>query len=165
MKIFNSLLASALYLLKINVKPPELFLSMKHQFLSLNLDYIGFSASLLCAVHCAAIPFLFTLVPLSGLQVLSNPWIEYSIVSFSIIIALLSLTHGYRSHHHLKTPLILVLLGFGMIGVGHTLEGNWQETILTPLGAAMVAIAHMVNWKYVRRSQAYPEFQESHRTH
>lgn len=116
---------------------------------------------MLCAVHCAALPFLFTLLPLTGLQVLSNPWIEYSIITFSFIIALLSLSHGFRRHHHLKTPLVVVFLGFGMIGISHSLEGNWQETLLTPLGAAMVAIAHLVNWKFVRRSQTYPEYQET----
>jgi hypothetical protein len=135
---------------------------MKQPFLSLNLDFIGFSASLLCAVHCAALPFLLTLAPLAGLQLLSNLWIEYSIIIFSFIIASSSIIHGYRRHHHLTTPLIMVLLGFALIGIGHSLEGEWQETVFTPMGATLIAIAHNINWKYVGRSQMeYPEYQET----
>lgn len=126
---------------------------MKQQFLSINLDFIGFSASLLCAIHCAALPFLLTLVPLTGLQILSNPWVEYSIIIFSFIIASSSLIHGYRRHHHIIIPLIVVFAGFVLIGMGHSLEGEWPEIVFTPIGATIIAIAHLINWKYVQRSQ------------
>lgn len=129
---------------------------MKNQFL--NLDFIGFSASLLCAVHCAAVPFLLTLAPLAGLQLLGNPWLEYAIIIFSFVIASFSMIHGYRRHHHMKAPLAIVLIGFMFIGTGHTLGDEWLEIILTTLGATIVAIAHIVNWKYFQRSQlGYPE--------
>ena len=71
---------------------------MKNQFVGLHPDFMGFSASLLCAVHCAALPFLLTLAPLAGLQFLRNPWVEYALILISFGIACYALIPGYRRH-------------------------------------------------------------------
>lgn len=126
---------------------------MKNQFVGFHLDFVGFSASLLCAVHCAALPFLLSLAPLAGLQFLNTPWIEYAVLLISFFIASYALVHGYRKHHHKPMALFIVITGFILICIGHLLQPEWQEILLTSCGGATIAIAHLVNWRYIKRSQ------------
>lgn len=131
---------------------------MRNNFISLNLDFVGFSASLLCAVHCAALPFLLSVLPLAGLHFLHHPFIEYTIILFSFFIASKSLSHGYSRHHKNIHPLLIVALGFLLIGLGHALPIEWTEIGLTVLGATFVSVAHILNWKYIQSSEIkYPE--------
>ena len=125
---------------------------MKNQFVGLHLDFIGFSASLLCALHCAALPFLLSLAPLAGLQFLDNPWIEYVIILLSLFIASSALIHGYRRHHHDLLALTIAVIGFILIGAGQLLEPEWKEVLLTSTGGTMIAIAHLINWKHIKQS-------------
>ena len=124
----------------------------KNQFIGLHLDFIGFSASMLCAVHCAALPFLLTLAPLAGLQFLDNPWVEYSFIFLSFLIASNALVQGYRRHHQKITALIVAFGGFVLIGFGQLLESEWSEILLTTCGGITIAIAHILNWKYIQLS-------------
>lgn len=125
---------------------------MKNQFVGSHLDFFGFSTSLLCAIHCAALPFLLTLAPLSGLQFLDNHWIEYGIIILSFFIASNSLIHGYRRHHKKRIALIVALIGFILIGVGQVSESEWMEAFFTSSGGVTIAIAHLINWKYVTQT-------------
>lgn len=130
---------------------------MKNQFIGFHLDFIGFSASLACAIHCAALPFLLTLAPLMGLEMLDNPWIEYAFIGLSIVIASSALLHGYRRHHKKPMALIIVALGFLLIGAGQTLPFEWTEILLTASGGLVVALAHLVNWRHIKQSEVkYP---------
>ena len=126
---------------------------MKNKFVGLHLDFIGFSASMLCAIHCAALPFLLTMAPLAGLQFLDNPWIEYTIILLSFFIASNALTHGYRRHHKKLLALIIAIAGFILIGVGQLLQIEWQEILLTSIGGMTIAMAHLINWRYIKKSQ------------
>jgi hypothetical protein len=51
---------------------------MDHHKTSARLDSIGITASTLCAIHCAAMPLLFTSLPLLGLGFLANAWVEWA---------------------------------------------------------------------------------------
>ncbi|MEO0330658.1 MAG: MerC domain-containing protein [Bacteroidota bacterium] len=129
---------------------------MKNQFVGLHPDFMGFSASLLCALHCAALPFLLTLAPLAGLQFLRNPWVEYVLILISFGIACYALIPGYRRYHRKPLALILVLLGFLLIGAARFLE---PESVLTSSGAVLIAVAHLINWKQVKQAQAaFPDY-------
>lgn len=122
---------------------------MKTIFKDSPLDFLGISASLICGVHCAALPIIMTLAPLSGLRFLSNPWIEYSVIIGSFIIALCSLVHGYRKHHHRILPLRMAGIGFVVIGFGHIIHGHGLDHALVFTGACLVAFSHFINWKYI----------------
>ena len=125
---------------------------MKNQFVSWNLDFVGFSASLLCAIHCAALPFLLTLAPLAGLQFLDNHWIEIGMIILSLFIATSSLLGSYRTHRRYGA-LMIAMLGFGLILAGKLLEGEWQEMLFTSSGGFAIAIAHIVNWNLIRQAR------------
>jgi len=127
---------------------------MRNQFFGLHLDFLGFSASVLCALHCAALPFLLTLAPLAGLQFLDNPWIEYTFILLSLLIASNALIHGYRRHHQKSLPLIVAFAGFVLIALGRLIELEWSEILFTSCGGITIAIAHLINWKQIQLSEA-----------
>lgn len=124
---------------------------MKNRFVSLHLDFVGFSASLACALHCAALPFLISMAPLAGLEMLENPWVEYGFIATSFFIALSSLSNGYRKHHHKPQALMLVAVGFTLISAGQLIHSEALEVPLMAAGGSIVAIAHWVNWKHIRQ--------------
>ena len=135
---------------------------MKNTFVGLHLDFLGFSASMLCAIHCAALPFLLSMAPLAGLQFLDNHWIEYSIILLSLFIASNSLIGSYRKHHQKFLALIIALIGFSLVGLGQVLEAEWKEVLFTSTGGAIIAIAHLVNWKLIKQSKRTLYSQSSH---
>jgi hypothetical protein len=120
---------------------------MINRFAAIPWDAIGFSASTLCAIHCAATPLLLTALPLVGLKFLAHPAIEAAMIVLSLMIGATSLLHGYRQHHRQFTALLILITGFAMISVGHfVLPASYGELVI-PSGAGTVAIAHLVNWR------------------
>ena len=126
---------------------------MKNQFVGLHLDFVGFSASLLCVLHCVALPFLLSLTPLAGLQFIDNPWVEYVIILLSLFIASNAFLRSYNRHHQKSLVLIIAVLGFILIGIGQVLEPEWKEVLLTSSGGVIIAIAHLINWKQIKQSK------------
>jgi len=121
---------------------------MKHFIKSEKLDQLGITASLACAVHCAVLPFILTALPLFGLSFLAHSWVELVMIGLSLIIGVYSLSTSYPKHKKL-VPLIVLVIGFGLIGSGHYLIES-LEAILIPMGGFTIAIAHYINWKYSR---------------
>ena len=123
---------------------------MKDRFVGLHVDFMGFGVSLLCAVHCAGLPFLLSFAPLLGLGFLGNSWIEYGIIFISFLVASFALIRGYTTCHRKPLALIVVFFGFVLISLGHSLGLEALEVILTSIGAVIVATAHIINWKHMR---------------
>lgn len=115
---------------------------------SSKLDSIGFSASFICAIHCALMPILFATLTLTPLSFLANPKFEEIVILISLIIAILSLSSSFR-HHKSLIPLFTAIFGFIIIFTSHFFE--YKESILTPIGAFTVAFSHLVNFKYYRK--------------
>lgn len=124
----------------------------KNQFIGLHLDFIGFSASLLCAIHCMAVPFLVTLAPLARLHVFHASWLEYTVIFLSFCIGSISLVHGYQTHHQNGLALVILVAGFLLIGSGHLFKTHWGELLLTGSGGIVIATAHLINWRHIRQS-------------
>jgi len=122
---------------------------MDFQKLSPRLDNIGITASTLCAIHCALVPLLFTSLPLVGLGFLANAWVEWGMIIFALAIGVYSIGLSYRRTHHRLVPLMMLVLGFGIIIGGHAFAptGN-AEAMIVPLGGLLIAAAHYVNYKY-----------------
>ncbi len=119
---------------------------------SINLDAVGFSTSMLCAVHCAVLPFVLTLLPLVGLEFLANPIVEMSIIALGVVVGVSALWHGFQHHRNL-TAVVMLVLGFGMIFLAHS--GWVSETLedtMTPIGASVVALAHVANWRLGKKA-------------
>ncbi len=125
------------------------------------LDMLGFSASTICAIHCALIPVILLFLPLIGLEFIHNPIIEFTLIGLSLVIGIYTLRSGYLKHHGRIYPTVLFVLGLAIIVwghffIGHELhEGHIDEittlsiigAVVIPVGAIMIAIAHYMNRK------------------
>lgn len=125
---------------------------MKNYF-TLNLDLVGFYASLLCAIHCTVVPLLLTISTWSGLQLLSDPSIEIMLLCLSTLLALASILPSYTRVHRKLNAMVLVTIGFILIGLGRLEVEKVWEMFSTSVGAAFVASAHIINWRLCRNSR------------
>jgi hypothetical protein len=116
--------------------------------LKINWHALGISASLICAIHCAVAPLLLSSLPLFGVNIIENQWVEFILLGTAFIIGFITLRHGYRNHHRRKIPLILFSLGmicFIMHQFYDTLYGIW---LLVIPGVAAIIAAHLLNYHY-----------------
>ncbi len=141
---------------------------IKHD-LALKLDFIGFSASTVCAIHCALMPFIIVFLPLLGMEFVANPVIEYIFIASSVIIGIYTFKHGYFNHHRKIYPFAIFLTGLVMIFIGHFLfhdhsledklifqskENGLQDqlfSVIAPLGALLLGTSHFINRKLSKR--------------
>lgn len=124
---------------------------MKNSFVALHVDFLGFCSSFVCAIHCAFTPVLISFLPLAGLQFLTNPVIEYSLILLSVIIASFALFRAYIGYHRDPLPLVVVGYGFLLITLGRFAQAEWQEVFFSSIGALSVAAAHIVNWVRIKQ--------------
>ena len=117
----------------------------------INLDALGISASLLCAVHCSLLPVLLTLGALGGLSWLGHPLVEAVFIGLSLILAVASLLPSWRKVHGRIEPITLVLAGFALIVISHMLHAH-HEPALMALGGLLIALAHLFNWRLMKRA-------------
>lgn len=121
------------------------FVGMKSLLNSGRLDQIGITASIACAIHCAALPLVVTYLPLIGLEFLANVWVEISMIVLSLCIGTWSLSASYKRHHNFL-PVLVLVAGFALIAIGHFFLHE-LEAFLIPLGGCTIAGAHYLNWK------------------
>jgi len=121
--------------------------SPKHALAHLG-DRLGATASFLCALHCAALPFVLTVLPALGLGFLAEHAFERVFIAFASALALTVLIRGYRQHHSaralavLAPGLALLWLG-GFVVDGHDTVG--LHALLVSIGGSCVAFAHLTN--------------------
>ena len=116
-------------------------------------DRVGATASFLCAIHCALLPFVLTLLPLLGLGFLAGHRFERGFVMFAATLALLSLVGGYRRHRR-PFPLLLALPGLLLLLLGVTWAADISivlHSAMVTSGGVLVASAHFVNLSIDRR--------------
>ncbi|MEN0004803.1 MAG: MerC domain-containing protein [Bacteroidota bacterium] len=124
--------------------------------LAILLDKLGICASILCMLHCVALPALLIIGGDSILRVLHQEWLEILILSLSLVIGLLAFIPGYLAHRQHALPLLFVG-GFALIIVSHTLfHHGWFSVVLTVIGALAIATAHLLNLR-AKNSLAFKE--------
>lgn len=115
---------------------------------SSKLDNVGMTASVLCAVHCATVPVLISVLPLVGLGFLANPLLEWSMIIFALFIGVYAIGLSYSQTHHKPLPVFLLIGGFVIIIIGHLFVSGWHEALVVPVGGLMIAMAHFFNFRY-----------------
>jgi hypothetical protein len=120
-------------------------------------DRIGATASFLCAIHCAALPFVLAVLPLLGLSFLADHRFERGFVMFACALALVSLISGYRRHHR-QRPLLLALPGLALLITGVTSAEHYSivlHSVLVTCGGFLVASAHFINLRTHRATHVH----------
>lgn len=122
-------------------------------------DKVSMGLSMLCAVHCLALPLLLVLLPsLVGTQLASeafHTWMLIAVIPTSIY----ALTMGCKKHKRFQFLFIglsgLVLLSSAVF-LGHDVVSEFGEKVLTLLGASLMVLAHWMNFKLCRKHQECP---------
>lgn len=99
------------------------------------MDWLGASASLLCAVDCIVLPAVIAVAPSLVLGETGHG----ILFGMAAIIAL-SLPMS-RARHGSWAPCVLGAVGLAALGLGH-------ETMLSPLGGVTLASAHWLNRRF-----------------
>jgi hypothetical protein len=115
------------------------------------LDLAGGWASIVCALHCAALPLLLTALPGAGLEFLDNHSFDALFAAIVVVFGLVVIGTGYCPHR-VRVVLALfaaaaVLLALGAFSEDH----GFRHALLLSLGGASMAAAHLVNRDGVRR--------------
>jgi hypothetical protein len=120
-------------------------------------DRIGATASFLCAIHCALLPFVLALLPFVGLEFLADHRFERGFVLFACVLALVALIRGFRRHQQ-PLPLLLAAPGLALLLLGVTYAENYSvilHSVLVTCGGLLLATAHFVNLR--RDSRRVPD--------
>lgn len=110
------------------------------------LDLLGMSASIICAVHCAAIPVLFSFGSAYMADLLHHPVFEVGFLLIAIVVAVWSLGKSYLNHHRNTRPLIFGVAGVALITMGVVMHA-W---FITLPGGLVLALAHFWNFKLLK---------------
>jgi hypothetical protein len=123
-----------------------------------SIDDLGVFASTLCAMHCAVMPLIIGALPLLGLEVFAAKRTEWFFVVMSVVLGILSLVPSYLRRHRRSWPLILFIIGVGLILSARL---SFEDTIraeipLVVMGALLVAGSHFLNRRLCRSCPVCP---------
>ena len=102
-------------------------------------DRIGIGASILCAIHCAAAPFLLLLLPAFG-KIWAHPLSHILVAMLVVPLAAFSIRRGYLTHQK-KWVLVTAYIGIFVVLTGATLPAFSKE----PEAQAVQAIDSVEN--------------------
>jgi hypothetical protein len=118
--------------------------------IKIGLDDIGIGASFICAIHCALLPLLLIVLPLTGLGFLHSKVLDFILLGTSFIIGCFALLRGYRKYHHKKNAILLFALGFPILVIGHFFFKNISGIVMIVIAASLIITAHWINSKAMR---------------
>lgn len=124
------------------------------------LDRAGTVASFLCALHCALLPLIITLLPLLGLSFLASEPVEWLLLGVSACLGVVSICFGFRQHRSRRVwalagaAIALLVLARVWAHAGHARHAHdfshaeaWLETGLMVAGGTLMMSAHWLNQK------------------
>ena len=122
-------------------------------------DRVGFAASMLCAIHCAAMPLFLAILPTFGLGIGGWIDIDQAVVVFATLLAAGTLTIGWRRHRGFRAWGLLLpalaLLWFAVFGPVHSHDGGreaWLHAGMMVAGGLLLAGAHLTNMRLTHLS-------------
>lgn len=118
--------------------------------IKINWDRLGIAASLACAIHCAVVPLFFTSLPLFGINLVENKGFEYFMIGAAFVIGIFALRHGFRWHHHRYVPVLLFVIGFGLLVGKELLKDHPVWMVL--VAVAFIVAAHYFNYRLCRQA-------------
>ena len=118
-------------------------------------DKFAIGLSLVCVVHCLALPVLLALLPGMAALQLDNEAFHFWMVIAVIPSSAFALTLGCKQHKRFQ----LLILGFvGLVSLLSALVlegqgvGETGEKILTVFGAGLISVGHWFNYRLCNKS-------------
>ena len=120
-------------------------------------DKAAIGLSLVCAVHCLAVPLLVVLAPSLVGQIFTGEAFHQWIVIVVIPVSVYALTLGCKKHHD-KSVLAIGILGLALLCLaaigGHDWFGEFGERAVTLIGAGIIAFSHVRNFSLCRKGES-----------
>ncbi len=109
-------------------------------------DILGILGSLICLVHCLALPFIFSLsYSILPEFLLQDELIHLAILPFLFLTAFISFNKGYNIHHS-KIIIALGVIGISLLvaGIYSHVESNSLD-LYTIIGGLTLCTSHIFN--------------------
>lgn len=111
------------------------------------LDGFALCASSLCTLHCLGLPLLFALLPAFASRIDPGESFHLVMLALAVPTSLFALGQGWR-RGGAPGSMLLGVGGLGLMAVGAlAATGAIAEAALTVAGSALLASAHIRNWR------------------
>lgn len=113
-------------------------------------DQIGLGLSTLCVIHCLAIPFIASVLPLIPMGETLHEWshpVFMLLILPTIWLAARRSLFDRRIVGFLVAGFVFLLLGWS---VGHYILGELGEAVITTAGSLTLMAGHYFNYKHHR---------------
>lgn len=129
-------------------------LAAAHSTLVVSGDRVGMVGSVLCALHCALLPFVIAALPALGVGAL--PWvdIDQAFTVFATVLGITTLSYGYRRHRAFRAWLMLIP-GLALVWIGSFTslhDHSAAHIVVMVTGGLAIAAAHFVNLRLSHRA-------------
>lgn len=120
-----------------------------------NLDTLGASASLVCALHCAVVALFLGVTPVASY--LAASWVDWAFLLVSAAVGLSALVPGHR-RHGLRRPLTLFAVGMFLLVALRLLRAapSLPEMTVVAVAAGCLIAAHWINRGALHRCACGP---------
>ena len=125
-------------------------LPLRHARRQRTTDFVegtAISASLLCLVHCLALPLLLLALPALAGTFFESETFHIAAAALVVPAAALAFLLGYRRH---RAPAPALLGSAGAASIVAALFPGWGEgaaTTMTAAGSLFLISGHLINWR------------------
>lgn len=106
-----------------------------------NIDRAAATLSLVCIVHCVALPMMAMTLPFIA-ALAEAEWVHFVLV----LLAILTSSAVVVTAHDDRTPVVLIPMALGMGFIASALfadQFGGNETVLTVIGGVLLAMVHI----------------------
>lgn len=109
-------------------------------------ETVAMGLSLGCLAHCLALPLVLASLPAWSAWFDVPEAFHLWVLACAAPLGLWMLIDGYRLHHGVR-QIVLGATGLMLMVSALMFQGTPLETAATAVGAAILAIAHVLNWR------------------
>ena len=118
----------------------------------MNLDKVGITASLICAIHCSLLPILVVIFPIFSLSLFATETFEWIFLLISLCLCIVSLCFGFKKHKSFKA-FSFAGMGFALLVIARMFNDHHKHkeiefdtfNIILLVGGLLVATSHYIN--------------------
>lgn len=118
----------------------------------INWEALGIAASVACAIHCAVVPLFITSLPLFGVNIIHNVFVEVLLLGAAFVIGFSTLWHGYKKHHHHWGTLVPFSVAMALFTANQLVKFPYSSFVFVVPAVVLIITAHMLNHRFCRKA-------------
>ena len=127
---------------------------------TIKIDKAAIGLSLLCVAHCLLTPIAILILPALGATFLDDERFHYALLLLVLPTSIFSLGLGCSKHGR-REILLFGLFGLFLMSLililGEDILGELGEKVSTIIGASIIAVAHVRNFRACQNSHCKSE--------